>query len=198
MSYSGLEEKEILCLLKSGDTQALGELYSRNKVQIFANIRRLVKSEDIAEELLQDVFVKVWDKRDLLDPEKSFRSYLFRIAENLVYDFFRKAARDKKLEAHIMSVATELYSHIEETLYTKESTSILNRAVEQLPPQRRRVFTLCKIEGRSYEEVSQLLGISTSTINDHIVKATRSVREYLFLSKDAALLFLIAAIIGRN
>ena len=198
MSYSGLEEKEILCLLKSGDTQALGELYSRNKVQIFANIRRLVKSEDIAEELLQDVFVKVWDKRDLLDPEKSFRSYLFRIAENLVYDFFRKAARDKKLEAHIMSVATELYSHIEETLYTKESTSILNRAVEQLPPQRRRVFTLCKIEGRSYEEVSQLLGISTSTINDHIVKATRSVREYLFLSKDAALLLLIAAIIGRN
>ena len=198
MSYSGLEEKEILCLLKSGDTQALGELYSRNKVQIFANIRRLVKSEDIAEELLQDVFVKVWDKRDLLDPEKSFRSYLFRIAENLVYDFFRKAARDKKLEAHIMSVATELYSHIEETLYTKESTSMLNRAVEQLPPQRRRVFTLCKIEGRSYEEVSQLLGISTSTINDHIVKATRSVREYLFLSKDAALLLLIAAIIGRN
>ena len=57
MSYSGLEEKEILCLLKSGDTKALGELYSRNKVQIFANIRRLVKSEDIAEELLQDVFV---------------------------------------------------------------------------------------------------------------------------------------------
>lgn len=198
MSYPKLDEKEILFLLKSDDTQAFGELYSRYKVQIFCNIRRLVKSEDIAEELLQDVFVKVWDKRDLIDPEKSFRSYLFRIAENIVYDFFRKAARDKKLEAHLMSVATEFYSHIEENLYTKESALILNRAVEQLPPQRRKVFMLCKLEGRSYEEVSEMLGISTSTVNDHIVKASRSIKEYLFLSKDAALLLLIAAIIGRG
>lgn len=193
--YSDIDEKQLLVLLRQGDRQAFGELYQQYSSRIYGNLKKLLKSDHLAEELLQDVFVKIWDKRLGIDTEKSFRSYLFRIAENQVYDFFRKAARDRKLEAHLVDAASEFYSHVEEALYRKESAAIINEAIAQLPPKRRRIFTLCKLEGRSYEEVSLLLGISTSTINDHVVKASRSIREYLLLSKDIALLLILAALI---
>jgi RNA polymerase sigma-19 factor, ECF subfamily len=190
-----VDEKELVALLQKGDKSAFGELYHRYKHKLYSNLRKLVKSESEAEELLQQLFVKIWENRLSLDADKVFKAYLFRIAENLVYDFFRKVTRDKNMEARLMTIATENYSHIEESIYSKEREAIINRAVAALPPQRRHIFTLCKLEGKTYEEVSIELGISTSTVNDHIVKGTRSVREYLFLSKEFALLFLAAFII---
>ncbi|TZF84874.1 RNA polymerase sigma-70 factor [Pedobacter sp. BS3] len=185
--YPEFDEEQLLVLLQSGDKKSFEELYHRYKVRIYGNLVKLTKSEDLAEELLQEVFIKVWCKRETIDPQRSFRSYLFKIAENLVYDLFRKAACDKKLEAHLMAVATEFYSHIDEMISNKESLALINEAVDQLPPQRKHIYTLCKLEGKSYEEVSRQLGISTSTVNDHIVKGSRSVREYLFLIQDVAL-----------
>ena len=133
----------------------------------------------MAQEILQEVFLKVWDHRKHIDPEKSFRSYLFKIAENKAYDFFRKAARDHKLRQLLLAAATESYDHIESIMINKENSQLLQQAIEALPPQRQQVFRLCKLEGKSYEEVSRLLGISTSTISDHIVKASRAVREFI-------------------
>ncbi|HEY8387177.1 MAG TPA: sigma-70 family RNA polymerase sigma factor, partial [Parasegetibacter sp.] len=94
-------EKELLFLLNKGDEQAFEQLYHSYSPRIFGNLVKLLKSEDIAEELLQDVFIKIWQRRSGIDPEQSFRSYLFRIAENSVYDFFRRTARDKLLQAKL-------------------------------------------------------------------------------------------------
>ena len=193
--FTLVDEKKLVTLLQKGDKGAFEELYHRYKYPLYCNLRKLVKSEIHAEELLQQLFVKTWENRQSLDAEKVFKAYLFRIAENLVYDFFRKATRDKKMEARLMTLATENYSPIEEAIYSREREAIISRAVASLPPQRRHVFTLCKLQGKTYEEVSVELGISTSTINDHIVKGTRAVKEYLFLSKEFATLFLLAFII---
>ena len=126
--------------------------------------------------------MKIWDNRQNIDIDQSFRSYLFRIAENKAYDFFRKAARDKKLQAQVPVAATEHYEHIESMLFNKENLAILNGAIESLPSQRQQVFRLCKLERKSYQEVSELFGISTSTVSDHIVKATRSSKNTYLLT----------------
>ena len=123
--------------------------------------------------------MKIWDTRAMLDPDKSFRSYIFRISENMVMDFFRKAARDKKLHACLMEIQTELYSHIEEDIIDAQESQLFRDAVALLPPQRRQVFTLCKLEGKSYHEVSELLGISTSTVSDHLLKANRFLKQQI-------------------
>ena len=154
-------------------------MYQLYSGRLFGYLIKLVKSEVFAQELLQDTFIKLWNKRENINPEKSFRSYLFRIAENNVYDFFRKAARDKKLQEAIIKNACENYRHVEENLLTKENEQILQDAINLLPPKRRQIFQLIKIEERSYDEVSALLNISVSTINDHIVKAMKSIREAL-------------------
>ena len=174
-----LNEKDLVIRLKDGDTRAFEQIYQLYSSRLLGFLIKLVKSDLYAAELLQDTFIKLWDNRMNIDPNQSFRSYLFRIAENSVYDFFRKAARDKKLQAAIIKSACEKYQHVEENLVTKENDQILQEAINLLPPKRRLVFQLIKIEERSYDEVSTLLNISESTINDHIVKATKTIREDL-------------------
>ena len=168
-----------MVLLASGNEAAFEELYHLYSARLFGYLIRLIKSEAFATELLQEAFVKIWNNRQNIDPGQSFRSYLFRIAENLVYDFFRKAARDKKLQAILIFNACKDYSPVEESLLVKERNRLLREAIDALPPKRRQVFQLIKMEERSYEEVSDMLHVSTSTINDHIVKATKSIRENL-------------------
>jgi len=92
--------------------------------------------------------------------------------------FFRKAARDKSIESQLIASSTANYTIIEEFISAEENLAILQKAIESLPPQRQQVFRLCKLEDKSYKEVSELLGISVSTISDHIVKGTKSVRDY--------------------
>lgn len=179
--------KLLLYRLKDGDETAFRLIYDTHSLRLYANLFRLVRSEDIAKEILQDVFMKVWSYREQIDPERSFRAFLFKIGENLVYNYFRKVSRDKNLLADFIENNAGYYTHIEEALFHKEIEGILNKAIEDLSPQRKQVFTLCKLEGKSYKEVSEMLGISVSTISDHIVKATRTIKEHLVLHEDIAI-----------
>lgn len=189
-------EKDLLARLSQGDRRAFDLLYKLHSVRIYKNILRLVKQEELAEEILQDVFMKLWEKRETLTINISFKSYLFRIAQNLVMDNFRRLAFDRKLFDHLISVSTELHSSTDELIDLKGTQSLIDEAVESLSPQRKKVYLLCKIEGKSYDEVSGMLGISTSTISDHIVKATKAVREHL--SDHEFILLLLATIAAKK
>jgi len=187
-------EQLLLNGLRQGDQASFDQLYQLYSERLYLNLLKLVKHPETAEEILQDIFIQVWEKRNTIEIHTSIRAYLFRIGENKVYDFYRKVRRDKVLYAHVKAAASEQYTHIEETLLYRENEQLLHAAVTALPPQRRQVFELCKLQGKTYEQVSAQLGISTSTINDHIVKATRSIRQY-FYSHDntAGALLLFAA-----
>jgi RNA polymerase sigma-70 factor (ECF subfamily) len=156
----------------------------------------MVKVDTLADELMQDVFVRLWDKRHLIDPEKSLKAYLFLIAQNMVYDFYRKLSREERLQSEVAATFSELYQHTEEEVILKETTSILNQAIEHLPAQQQLVFRMCKLEGKSYQQVSEELGISTSTINQHIVRATKSVKDFMFNYNHVAVHLLVASVIA--
>ena len=173
------QEKEILLRLIQGDELAFEKIYRLYSPRLYGKLLKLLKSVPQTEEILQDVFLKIWEYRASIDPEKSFRAFLFKIAENKAYDFFRKAARDKKFEAELIALSTVNYMALEEFVADDEKSVLLENAINKLPPQRQQVFRLCKLEGKSYKEVSELLGISLSTISDHIVKATKSIRDHL-------------------
>ncbi len=186
------DEKELLMQLREGSAQALDYFYHQYSLRIYRKLLKMVKVDVIAEELVQDVFVRIWDKRHQIDPNQSFKSYLFAIAQNLVYDLYRKVARDERLQEVIKEASSELYRHVEEGVFLKETSEILNKAINNLPSQQKLVFTLCKLEGKSYEDASATLGISTSTINSHIVKATKSIKGYMFREQNAAFFLAIS------
>lgn len=196
MQDNSLDEKDLVTLLKQGDEAAFESLYHLYSKRLMGFLIKSVKSGTLASELLQDTFIKIWQGRENIDPEQSFRSYLFRVSENVVFDFFRKAARDKALRAILMNSACEEYSHVEETLCIKENAQIINDLINRLPPKRREVFQLIKMEDRTYNEVSHTLSISPSTISDHIVKATKFIRQHLDDAKVVALDILILIVIS--
>lgn len=179
MRMNASYEKDLVMLLNQGNETAFEELYHLYSNRLLGFLIRLVKSEILATEILQEAFIKTWNNRKNIDPERSFRSYLYRIAENLVYDFFRKTSRDTRLQKVLMSSMTEAYSCVEENFRRKETSELIQNAIDSLPPRRRQVFQLIKMEEQSYEEVSSLLHVSVSTINDHVVKATKFIREKL-------------------
>jgi len=187
-------EKDWLARIKVGDQQAFAELYRAYSERLYRSLLRLVKSEPMAEELLQDIFVQFWEKRETIEIQSGLKAYLLRIGENKVYDFYRKLKRDQKLLAVIKAAASENYTSIEENLLSEENTQLLRQAIETLPPQRRQVFEYCKLQGRSYQETSELLGISTSTINDHIVKATKTIRQFIYAHQKATALLLVLSV----
>lgn len=191
------DEKELLLRLQEGDHEAFGKLYNFYSDRIYGRLVRLSGSESMAAELLQQTFVILWEKRYTINPELSFKSWLYRVAENNVYQYYRKLARDAKMQQHVMAHFSELYSHSEEDLILKESRQILQEAISKLPEQRRRVFQLCKIEGRSYNEAARILGISPSTVSNHLVKANAIVKTYIFKSQQTATIILAAFFLNQ-
>lgn len=173
------KQKELLIRLRQGDGAAFEILYNLHKRRIETNLLRLLKSEQLVQEVMQELFLKVWQNRQSLDPERSLSAYLVKVSENMVYDMFRKAARDKKLLAGLLSTLVGSYTHVEEDIFHSEHKELLHEAIGRLPPQRRLVFTLCKLEGKSYNQVSEQLGISHAAINDHLVKANRFLKKKL-------------------
>jgi len=153
---------------------------------------RLTASESLADELLQETFITLWEKRQQIIPELSIKSWLYKVAVNNVYLTYRKIAIDKKLQEHLIVNFAEAYSHIEEAIYLTENKEILYKAIDQLSPQRREVFTLCKLDGKSYDEVAGILGISSNTVSSHMVKATQAIRQYLFQSKESIALIIMS------
>jgi len=181
------DNHSLLSQLKEGDSHAFSTLYGLYSKMLLSNILHMVKDREIAKELLQDLFLKVWEKRAEIDVEKSFKSFLFTIAKNKVYDYLRKVALDKKLTQELIAHTVEGYSYTEEMLGYKEKNACLQEAIEKLSPQSRQVYQLCKIEGLSHKEISERLGISISTVNNHMVKSSKAVKAFLYNHSDLAI-----------
>lgn len=172
-----IDEKELLLQLKDGDKVAFSIIYQKYSLTIYANIMRMVHSEDAADDLLQEVFLNIWENRHKIDPEKSFKGYLLTCSKFLVLNFLRHITIGKQVENYLINSKSTFYHHIEENLIYKDTEEVFQKVVAQLPPQRRKIYTMCKIEGKSYSEVADVLGISISTVQDHIVKASRFIKD---------------------
>jgi RNA polymerase sigma-70 factor (family 1) len=188
------EIKNLVMLLKAGSEPAFNKLYTALGKIFYKKIFAMVKDDEVAEDILQHLFMKVWQKRSVLDPERSFKAYLGTIAQNLVYDYLRKVTSNKKIIETILITAVDFYSHTEENLISKETTEIINQAINELSPQRKQAFILCKIEGKSYDETSKLMGVSVATVNSHMVKSLRFLKDYLMKNPDIAIIFIIGVL----
>ena len=179
-TLSSDQEKIQVKKLRDGDVKAFDYFYDRYSLPVYRKLLKMIKVEFVAEEILQTVFIKIWEKRYLIDPEKGLKAYIYQIAQNLVYDFYRNLAREDELQAQVRYAVKDVIQDAVANLLFKETHELLELAIEQLPEQQKIVFRLCKQEGRSYDEVGELLGISTSTINGHIVRATKKVKTFIF------------------
>lgn len=185
------DERALLLRLREGEYLAFNALYDFYAATVLLKLKKLVHIPEIAEELHQDVFMQLWSQRETLPIDVPIRAILFTKAKSLVYNFYRKAARDKNLYEQLIRTSTALYNQLEEQLDFKEANEVLLNTVAKLPPQRQKVFYAIKIEGKSYEEAAAEFGVSTSTIKDHMTRALQFIRTELSGEYPAALFLIL-------
>lgn len=171
------KERDRLNNLLRGDHQAFETLYHQYKTPLVRHLLYLFKSEELAEELAQDTFVTVWQERQKVDPEQSFRAYLYTIATNKAYNLFRRASYDAILRDKLRPFQDQPNNLVEDYITRRENRELMEELLQQMPPRQREVFVLAKIEGHSYREISEQLNISANTINTHLKRANQFLKE---------------------
>lgn len=165
-------DEALVILLNNDNEKAFIEIYDRYKNQLASHLVRLLHSHELAEEVLQDVFIMLWEKRREMDASKSFPAYLYRSAINKTKNVFRKIANDNRLrEEFLLNFRAVNSNVVEEWIENKEIKQLLQTLLDRLPPQQKKVYMLCKLDGLSYKEVSEQLKISITTVNSHIRNA---------------------------
>lgn len=169
------DENELLLRLRSGDHSAFETLYCRYARRVAATLLKITRSREMAEDLLQDTFIKVWAVRNNIKPNHSFPAFVFTIAANLASNSVRKRLRDTYMQTRLQATADKEYAHIEESLIAAEEHDRMQQALAKLAPRQREVFILHKLEGKSYKEISERLSISPSAINHLIQRAKKNL-----------------------
>lgn len=195
MTPAGIfDEVQILNQLKNGDTDAYLTIYNRYHNQLYSHVLRYIKIPELAEDIVQDVFLKLWDIRGQIKPELSVKGYLYRIGRNDVFKMMKRIAADAELRNRIAENIEEISLKQAPEIQWREYSLLLENAINQLPPQRRRVFKLCRQEGKTYEETAVLLGISKYTVKEHMMLAMKSLKQYFHNEADMVLSFLMAGL----
>jgi RNA polymerase sigma factor (sigma-70 family) len=190
-------DAQLIALLKEGDVPAFTALYKKYSPKMYANMFKMVKDEQAVEEMIQVLFSKIWQQREVISYDTDFAAYLYRAGSNLVCDFYRKLKSDRKMMARFKSTITDQYSHIEESISFKESRHLLDQALAVLSPQQRHVYQLCKLDGYSYKDAASQLGISTHTVKEYLGKAKQLVRAFMERNMEVVicLLFFIPPVL---
>lgn len=160
----------------------------QNRHKLFSFLMRLTQSPEATEDVIQDIFMKLWRNRRSLSEIENFSSYLFRMAQNQCITQFRRMAKETLILTRLASDAAPTRSTTEELLAAKEVQEQLQQAVAKLTPQQKLVFTLSREKGLKYEEIAAELNISSSTVKNHMIDALRTIRQHFHSSSNALLI----------
>lgn len=174
--------------LMEGNEKAFSKLFNMFYNDVYAYSLSMLKNEVFAEEIVQEVFLNIWLHRDRLNPDLSFKSYVFTITRNLTFNLISKVANSHKLKEEVFYTSQKSYNPIEDSLAEADYDAIKNKAIEQLPPKRRVIFEMSRNKEMSYEEISKELNISVSTVKGQMSKALAEIRTFLETHGNVALL----------
>ena len=170
-------ERELVEKLKEGDSFAFEVLFYkyRNKVMGFA--RKMVPAQIDPEEIVQEVFVKVWLKKETINPDKDFQSYLFAIAKHLILDHLKSAVNRKLyfVEEHFQQDL--MIEDVSDGSKSNDKEEKLFNLLQQLPERRKEIFCLSRFEGLSYKQIAERLNISENTVDSQIRNALAFLRK---------------------
>lgn len=193
------DEKELRVIegLISGDREAFLRIFDQYHHALYVHVLHFVKSPDLAADLVQDVFIKIWENRAGIKVELSFKAYLFRIAKNHLINYLKRAAKEKSIKSEIGKYAISSHNQNEDGVIYADLAFHAERAIDQLPTQRQVVFRLFKEEGKDQHEIAAQLGISKNTVRDHLAKAGKFIRAYLRVKADISFAAFLVSLFSR-
>ncbi|MFH5831345.1 RNA polymerase sigma-70 factor [Halalkalibaculum sp. DA3122] len=171
-------DEALLRLIKADSQKALEELFEKYYDRLCDFAFQYVKSIDLSEEIVSDVFLKIWERRHRLNISKNLKGYLYTATRNQALNYLEK--QDNELES-LTENAREIESgkyHPDEELIFKELENRLEALINTLPPRRKIIFKLSRLEGFTYKEIAGILSISIHTVQNQMVAAVKTLSSY--------------------
>lgn len=187
------EENEILLVkaLKKGDAEAFDRLFSLYGNRIYRFSLGYMKSKEEAEEVVQEVFLRIWKNRKTLNPELSFKAYLFKIAWHFILEYFEKADRRRAYQEQLIEESVNFTPGNEERLNYQLLLEKVEQLIEQLPPRQKEILVKRRKVGLAVKEIASQLGIAPKTVENHLTEALKTIRKQLGEDNVSAMLFFI-------
>jgi len=169
--------KSIINGIIKGEVKAFDKIFEIYNQKLYRFAKSILKNREDAKDVVQEVFVRIWQNRNEIKEYSTFKSYLFTIAYNIIVDHFRKRLKDKKykdfLEANINEVDSSQEKHIE----FSDLNKLYEQSVEQLPPRRKLIYKMNRNEGLTYKEIAERLNISRNTVRNQMAKTLQFLRK---------------------
>lgn len=185
-----LNELQLVKNLAGGDFNAFDTLFKRYNRNLYHFALSLLKSAEDSEDVVQEVFVRIWENRDKIKKGHSFKSFLFTIAYNIIVDHLRKRMSDVKFREQLEKNIQSDLTREGDTLDYKELDNRFRSLVNKLPPQRKRIFEMHRDQGMTYKEIGRKLNISHNTVRNQFSEALKFLREQMGNDSLLILLFI--------
>lgn len=183
-------ERDLIIGLRNGDHRAFSLLYAKYRPLLASFLRQMRIDSDTTEEITQAAFEKLWESRSRLMTDRPLQAYLFQIAKHRIYNEVRKNALKEKYIAHF---ASEIHATSPEGDHDLQE--LLHETMNRLSPRRQQVFRMSRIEGYSNQEIAEEMGLSKSTIENHINAALKEIRHQLEQNGYLSVLYLIYCVL---
>lgn len=171
------DEYLLLQLVSSGNEEAFTVLYERCRVHIYLFIKKYLKSSQLSDDICQNVFLKIWERKADLYAINSFKAYAFTIAKRQCLDFLKHAAVEQTAMDLILQSYPLEKNMVEEDQQSNEYLCFINDTLLRLPLQSQVVFKLCRQQYKSYDEAAEILGISRHAVKKHMVRSMKVLRS---------------------
>jgi len=182
--------EQLLEKVLMGDGAAFNEIYHRYRLKVHGYAYRFTRCREEAEELTQDVFVRLWENRSKIDPAKNFDAFLYTLIRNNFLEALRKKARATAFR--IETIRDEPFCNsVDDYIGFKECQHVSGHAIENLSPQVRVAYLLSREQGRSHEEISMQMGISKNTVSNHLKQSLKIFRKCFKVYSPETILSLI-------
>lgn len=177
-------ESQLLVRIAAGDEGAFADLFNRYRNKIFSIAYRITTSEQIAEEIVLDVFLKVWLKREQLPGLEFFTAWLFTVTRNQVFTAMKQMAIRRNAEYSVRHDEYLNSADVHTELLDKEYQELLREAIARLSPQQKKVYLLIKEQGLKREEAARELNLSPETVKRHLAEAMQAIRVHCLSRAD--------------
>jgi RNA polymerase sigma-70 factor (ECF subfamily) len=174
-----LNEKELLLQVAEGNEFAYKQIFTNYWDQIYSTALVFTKSKEMSQDLTQDVFARIWIKKEKLKDVADFKSYLFITARNVIIDRLRKKVFSAGNQIYLTEYFAESDPSPDDRVELKEMEEIILRGIHILPARQRKAFYLSRIEGLRHDEIASRMGISKQSVKSYIVRAICNLRKYL-------------------
>lgn len=181
--------KNTITRYKKGDAAAFDVIFDCYSDKIYWIAFGILKDEDVAKDIVQDVFVKLWMKRDKVNPELTFDNYIFTITYNTIRSAIKKHLIRSQAIALLLKEGPEVINDTDADLVYSDLYELASSAIERLPPKRKTVYKLSKQEGMKIKEIAASMNISTRTAENHLALALKFLKEELSKYSLASLMF---------